>query len=175
MLLNVAAHKVSIRNVKVSKCERHIMYSVTKRTASQNVMCTLCKVHFMFVKVYILWRCTLFDVYVLKTLCFGTLTLCCVQLRFVTLRHVTSTLCCFTLCSNIDKRVWMPIGSPHKTIGICECTLFVFQGFDIIQSPRISCVIFWHLRSAPYLLQTELLRIKIPRLNPRFFVHNFIL
>ncbi len=25
----------------------------------------------------------------------------CVQLRFVTLRHVTSTLCCLTLCSNI--------------------------------------------------------------------------
>jgi hypothetical protein len=30
MLLNVAAHNVSIRNVKVSKQERHITYSVTK-------------------------------------------------------------------------------------------------------------------------------------------------
>jgi hypothetical protein len=46
MLPNVAAHNVSIRNVKVSKRERHITYSVTKRTASQNVtahyvMCNL--------------------------------------------------------------------------------------------------------------------------------------
>jgi hypothetical protein len=45
MLLNVAAHNVSIRNVKVSKRERHI----TKRTASQNVKCTLRK---RFVTVY---------------------------------------------------------------------------------------------------------------------------
>jgi hypothetical protein len=29
----------------------------------------------------------------------------CVQLGFVTLRHVTFTLCCFTLCSNIQERV----------------------------------------------------------------------
>jgi hypothetical protein len=47
MLLNVAAHNVSIRNVKVSKLvskrERHITYSVTKRTASQNIKCTLRK------------------------------------------------------------------------------------------------------------------------------------
>ena len=43
MLLNVAAHNVSIRNVKVSKRERHIMYSITKRTALQNVKCTLHK------------------------------------------------------------------------------------------------------------------------------------
>jgi hypothetical protein len=31
MLLEVAAHYVSIRNVKVSKRERQIMYSITKR------------------------------------------------------------------------------------------------------------------------------------------------
>ena len=37
MLLNVAAHNVSIRNIKVSKRERHITYSVTKRTAAQNL------------------------------------------------------------------------------------------------------------------------------------------
>jgi hypothetical protein len=43
MLLNVAAHNVSIRNVKVSKREHHITYSVTERTASQNVKGTLCK------------------------------------------------------------------------------------------------------------------------------------
>jgi hypothetical protein len=34
MLLNVAAHNVSVPNVKVSKRERHITYSVTKSTAS---------------------------------------------------------------------------------------------------------------------------------------------
>jgi hypothetical protein len=32
MLLKVAAHNVSILNIKVSKRERHIMYSVTKHT-----------------------------------------------------------------------------------------------------------------------------------------------
>jgi hypothetical protein len=41
MLLNVAAQNVSIRNVKVSKRERHVTYSVTKRTVSQNVKGTL--------------------------------------------------------------------------------------------------------------------------------------
>jgi hypothetical protein len=30
MLLNVAAHNVSIQNVKVSKREHHITYSVTR-------------------------------------------------------------------------------------------------------------------------------------------------
>jgi hypothetical protein len=45
---NIAAHNVSIKNVKVSKRERHITYSVTKRTSSQNVKCTLRNVHFMF-------------------------------------------------------------------------------------------------------------------------------
>ncbi len=57
MLLNVAAHNVSIRNVKVSKCERHIMYSVTKHTASQNVKCTLCKRYKTFCNCNILWWC----------------------------------------------------------------------------------------------------------------------
>jgi hypothetical protein len=32
MLLNVAAHNVSIRKIKVSKRERHITHSVTKHT-----------------------------------------------------------------------------------------------------------------------------------------------
>jgi hypothetical protein len=51
MLLNVAAQNVSIRNVKVSKRERHITYSVTKRTASQNVKCTLGHCYKMFCNV----------------------------------------------------------------------------------------------------------------------------
>jgi hypothetical protein len=41
MLFNVAAQNVSIRKVKVSKRERHIMYSVTKRTELQNVKRTI--------------------------------------------------------------------------------------------------------------------------------------
>ncbi len=60
MLLNIAAHNVGTRNVKVSKRERHP------------------------------------DVYVLKTLRFGTLTLCAATFCNITLRHVTFTLCCFT-------------------------------------------------------------------------------
>ncbi len=82
MLLNVAANNVSIWNLKMSKRERHIRYSVTKPTASLNVqrhktlsahyvLCTL-----RFVTVCVLWCCTLCDVYVLKTVRFGTLTLC---------------------------------------------------------------------------------------------------
>ncbi len=100
MLLNVAAHKVSIRNIKVSKCEHHIMYSVKKRTASQNVKCTLPKWYKTFCKgIHLVTLCvtlTFWKLYVLELLR-------CVQLRFVTLRHVTVTLCCFTLCSNIVK------------------------------------------------------------------------
>ncbi len=44
-----------------------------------------------FVTLYIMWR-----------LCFENFTFC-VQLLFVTLRHVTFTLCCFLLCSNIHR------------------------------------------------------------------------
>ncbi len=62
MLLNVAAHNVSIPNVKVSKRERHLTYSVTKCTASQNVKGTLRK-HYKtfcnvirFVTLYVMGR-----------------------------------------------------------------------------------------------------------------------
>jgi hypothetical protein len=48
MLLKVGAHNISIQNVKVSKRERHIMYSITKRTLSQNFKCTLCNRYKMF-------------------------------------------------------------------------------------------------------------------------------
>jgi hypothetical protein len=48
LLYNVAAHSVSKQNVKVSKRERHITYSVTKSTVSQNVMGTLRKHYKMF-------------------------------------------------------------------------------------------------------------------------------
>ncbi len=81
MLLNVAAHNVSIQNVKVSKCERHRTYSVTKRYT-------------------FLWRCTLCNIYVMKTLRFGTLTLCSYvlqhyvmwRLRYVALRYVATSV-----------------------------------------------------------------------------------
>jgi hypothetical protein len=84
MLLNVAAHNLSIRNVKVSKREHHIMYSITKRTASQNVKSHYVIITKHFVTVYILWRCMLCDVYVLKTLHFGTLTLCAAMVFNIT-------------------------------------------------------------------------------------------
>jgi hypothetical protein len=76
MLLNVAAHYVSIPNVKVSKRERHITHNVQrqKKYSVINVKSTLCSVHFSFWTEYVLF--TLCDVYVLKTLPFGTLTLC---------------------------------------------------------------------------------------------------
>jgi hypothetical protein len=54
MLLNVAAHNVSIRNVKVSKCERHLTYTVTKYTASQTLSGHYVIVTKRFVTVYIL-------------------------------------------------------------------------------------------------------------------------
>jgi hypothetical protein len=102
MLLIVAAHKVSIPNVKVSKRERHITYGVTKRTASQNVKCTLRNVNFKFSKQYTFCEAVCYVTFMFGKLYFLEL-LRCVQLRFVTLRHVTFTLCCFTLCSNIAK------------------------------------------------------------------------
>ncbi len=85
MLLNEAAHNVSIRNLKVSKPERNNTYSVTKHT-------------------YVLWRCTLCDVYVLKTLHFGTLALCAPtfcnnyvmwRLRYVALRYAATFKYCW--------------------------------------------------------------------------------
>jgi hypothetical protein len=61
----------------VPKHECHIMYSVTKNTASEKVL----SAHYviftkLFVIVFVLSRCTLCDVYVLKTLHFGTPMLC---------------------------------------------------------------------------------------------------
>jgi hypothetical protein len=50
MLLNVAAHSVSILNIKVSKGEHHIMYSVTKHTY---VLLRLHTVHFTFYNVMV--------------------------------------------------------------------------------------------------------------------------
>jgi hypothetical protein len=100
MLLYVAAHNVSIRNVKVSKRKRYITYRVTKCTASQNVKSTLCnryKTFFngiRFVTLYVMWHLHFENFTFLELLR-------CVHLRFLTLRHVMFTLCCFTLCSNI--------------------------------------------------------------------------
>ncbi len=60
-----------------------------------SVMCTL-----HFVMVYVLWRCTLCDIYVLKNLRFETLTLCATTFFNITSRD--AYVCCFTLCSNIQ-------------------------------------------------------------------------
>jgi hypothetical protein len=73
MLLNVAAHNVSIRNIKVSKHERHITTALQNKHTFCNAY-VICTVH--FVMVYILSVSMFCDVYVLKTLRFGTLTLC---------------------------------------------------------------------------------------------------
>ncbi len=103
--------------------QRHNTYSATKH-----------EVHYIivtkhFVTVYILWRCTLCDVYVLKLLR-------CVQLRFVTLRHVTFTLCCFTLCSNIYGNVfslWELVKGSVDVKGVrfstTSCMTMNVQGF----------------------------------------------
>ncbi len=118
MLLNVAAHNVSIRNIKVSKRERHITYTVTKHTyVSQRLR----NVHFAFCNGILFTFCDavcyvtfmFWNLYVLKLLS-------CMQLRFVTLRHVTFTLCCFTLCSNIVGWFWLSIVSFGTS-----CLLFV--------------------------------------------------
>jgi hypothetical protein len=71
MLLTVAAHNVSIQNVKLSKHERHITYSVTT-----NVKCALLNCYTTFCNGIPFVRLTLCDVYVLKTLRFEILTLC---------------------------------------------------------------------------------------------------
>ncbi len=62
LLHNVAAHNVIIQNVKESKREHYLTYSVTKRTASKNLMWTLTKQYktfsngIRFVTPYIMWR-----------------------------------------------------------------------------------------------------------------------
>ncbi len=94
MLFNLAAHNVSIRNVKVSIRERHITNSDQKHTASQNVEGTLHKRHKTFCNAIYLVTLTFRKLYILEFLH-------CVQLRVVTLCHVMFMLCCFTLCSKI--------------------------------------------------------------------------
>ncbi len=71
----------------------------TSRTASQNIQ-TFCNSYVMctlhIVMLYVLWLCTLCDVYVLKNLRFGTLTLCA-----ATFCNITSCDNYCMLCSNI--------------------------------------------------------------------------
>ena len=97
MLQKVAAH-----NIKVSNYERHLTYSVTKRTASQtlNAKCTLSNLYKTLCNFTLVTHFV--TLYVMLRLRFGTL-LCCGHLRFVTLRHVTITLCAATLCSNTQR------------------------------------------------------------------------
>jgi hypothetical protein len=111
MLQKVAAH-----NIKVSNYERHITYSVTKRTASQtlNAKCTLSNLYKTLCNFTLVTHFV--TLYVMLRLRFGTL-LCCGQLRFVTLRHVTFTLYCFTLCNlqgASDK--YVPLGTREVVV-----------------------------------------------------------
>jgi hypothetical protein len=112
MLLNVAAHNISIENVKVSKRERHIMYSVTKRTSSQNVKCSLQK---HSVTVYVWGSCALCDIYVLKTLRFGTITLCAAMFCNITSCDVYFMLLYNCVCTgpqpfrNGELQFWAPM------------------------------------------------------------------
>ncbi len=121
LLHNVDAHNVNVtgRVCYLRSCtqRKHTKHKIVTTWKSHNVqrhktienIPTFCNAYVMctlhFVMVYVLWRCTLCDVYVFENFMFLEL-LHCVQLRFVTLRHVTFTLCCFTLCSNIILFPW---------------------------------------------------------------------
>jgi hypothetical protein len=107
MLQNVAAH-----NIRVSNYERHITYSVTKRTASQtlNAKCTLSNLYKTLCNFTLVTHFV--TLYVMLRLRFG-------HLRFVTLRHVTFTftLYCFTLCNlqgASDK--YVPLGTREVVV-----------------------------------------------------------
>ncbi len=120
MLLNVATHNVSKWNVKVSKRERHITYSVTKHSASQNVKYV--SITKRFITVYVLWRCTLCDVYDLKTFRFGTLTLC--EATFCNIMWMRSSLVWMR-----SSLVWMR-SSLVVRASDCQCTSCNGPGFD---------------------------------------------
>ncbi len=94
MRVNVAAHNVSMRNIKVSKGERHIQ---RHKTYIRFLNFTLCN-SISFVTLYVIWR--LF----FETLHFGTLTLCAATFCNLTSCDVY-VIFCFTLCRNIKKRV----------------------------------------------------------------------
>ncbi len=77
MLLNIAAHNVSLQNMKVSKRECHITYSVTKCTASQNFKCILRTRYKRFCNVYTFCDAVRYVTFTFfKILRFGTLTFC---------------------------------------------------------------------------------------------------
>ncbi len=126
MLLNVAAHNVSIQNTKVSKCECHITYSVTKCTALQHVKCTLHNCYntfcngIWFVMLYIMW--CLF----LKTLHFWTLTLCAATFCNITSCDVYVMLL-YVMYSNIDFSVFpcFRIWHPDRGVGQHFVLLFI--------------------------------------------------
>ncbi len=129
MLLNVAAHNVSIRNVKVSKCECHRTYSVTKRYTFS-------------------WRCTLCNIYVMKTLRFGTLTLCSYvlqhyvmwRLRYVALRYVATSV------NHVLDSAW----TPHDLNPLAGCSGRLF----LVKRPtwwakRVGGCVCARVKSAP--------------------------
>ncbi len=98
-------------------------------------MCTL-----DFVMVYVLWRCTLCEVYVLKTLRFGTLTLCAATFcnsascdvyvmllcQVAVVVHQWPGTACACCCNNPPKPLEKPwLGSPSWS-PLGPCTRYIF-------------------------------------------------
>jgi hypothetical protein len=63
----------------------------------------------------------------------------CVQLRFLTLRHVTFTLCCFTFCSNIRSAVMLQgkLFSHETLAGKCETETYLIRVPWRIQAKKL--------------------------------------
>ncbi len=78
----------------------------------------MCTLH--FVMVHILWCCTLCDVYVLKTLCFGTLMLCA-----ATFCNITS--CDVYVALRYVATSYYPFPGPdHQVVkNVVHCTVYV--------------------------------------------------
>jgi hypothetical protein len=112
------------------------------------VMCTL-----DFVMVYVLWRCTLCEVYVLKTLRFGTLTLCAATFcnsascdvyvmllcQVAVVVHQWPGTACARCCNNPPKPLDKPwLGSPSWS-PLGPCTRYIF----LILPPIKKLLYFW--------------------------------
>ncbi len=135
--------------------------NVTYSTTSQNIH-TFCNPYVMwtlhFEMLYILWCCRLCEVYVLKTLRFGTLTLCAAT--FCNITSCDVYVCCFTFCSNILYTAKVCHLSGEKTLDICipfaNCLVVNFWNENYVQlsqSPalntshkinRLHCPLGWN-------------------------------
>ncbi len=120
---------------------------------------------FTFFNVYVLetlhlvtqnvWWCYMkCDVYVLRKNLYAWCSICCVQRRLVTFRHVTLTLGCATLCSNINILV-APISLQQTLINVISPSGFnlnrIGNGNDDISSEEHFKI--WKPREVPFLLE----------------------